>query len=45
MHDVHLLECLTSGSELKLGENLAEFDATFEVELKNLTDEWDIALV
>ncbi len=42
---VHLIECLTSGSELKLGENVAEFDATFEVELKNTTDEWDLVLV
>ncbi len=41
---VHLIECLTTGSELKLGENVAEFDATFELELKNTTDEWDLAL-
>jgi hypothetical protein len=41
---VHLIECLTTGSTLKLGENVAEFDATFELELKNTTDEWDLAL-
>jgi hypothetical protein len=41
---VHLIQCLTTGSELKLGENVAEFDATFELTLKNTTDAWDLAL-
>jgi len=41
---VHLIECTTAGSELTFGENTAEFDATFEIELKNTTDPWSIQL-
>jgi len=40
---VHLIECTTAGSELTFNENKAEFDATFEIELKNnTTDPWSI---
>jgi hypothetical protein len=41
---VHLIECTTAGSELTFGENTAEFDSTFEIELKNTTDSWSIQL-
>ena len=41
---VKLLQCTPTGSELTLGENVAEFDAEFELKLKNTIDRWSVGL-